>query len=147
MKAVHSIQVPPPPPEARAILDTPEGATLLRWLEIRNSAIEASLEAGEQRFESLEDELQQLRADLLTNTAATQRIERSQDRMGSALMENIKVTKGIEKSSGEMLQAFQAAKGGFTVLQWLGKVVAPISAFIGLGIGLYAAWQKFKGAG
>jgi len=113
-------------------------STWLRAQTVRMEAIDRRLERGDERMEQFE-------SDLKANTEATQRIERSQDRMGTALMENINVTKGIEKSTGEMLEAFEAAKGGFKVLQWIGKVAAPLAAILGLPVALWSAYKAWKG--
>jgi exonuclease VII large subunit len=136
---------PPPPPEALAIVDTPEGAQLLRWLEIRQKAVEASLDAGERRFEAIEEELRALQKNLAANTEATERIERAQDRLGNAVMENIRATKKLDANTSEMVDAFASLKGGFKVLETLGRVAKPVAALLGLPAAAWALWKTFKG--
>lgn len=50
----------------------------------------------------------------------------------------------IEKNTKDVVSAFNAAQGAFTVLEWLGKLAKPI-LFIGACVtAIGVAWHNFK---
>lgn len=61
-----------------------------------------------------------------------------------AIVENTTLTKEVKRDTEEFLEVFKAMKGGFKVLEWLGKigkVLGGIAAGIG---GLYGLFQLVK---
>ena len=55
----------------------------------------------------------------------------------------VKVDK-IHNDTDDMVKAFNAAQGAFTVLEWLAKAAKPILWIGGLFIALGAAWEHVK---
>ncbi|WP_114969932.1 hypothetical protein [Rhodoferax ferrireducens] len=82
----------------------------------RFAAIESRLEDGDSA-------MQQLRADLQENTAATIR---------------------IDSSTSDMVEFFQSMKGAFKVLNWIGALARPIGAIVLLCTSLWGAWTLWK---
>jgi hypothetical protein len=67
------------------------------------------------------------------------RMERMEDRMET----NTGKIDTLTSSTHEMLEVFNAMKGGFKVLEWLariGKIVAGLAALIGIGAKLFG-WK------
>ena len=50
----------------------------------------------------------------------------------------------LDKKTTEVVTAFDAAKGAFLVLEWIGKVAKPIIWVVGVGAVLIAAYERFK---
>jgi hypothetical protein len=50
----------------------------------------------------------------------------------------------IDTNTKDMVKAFNAAQGAFTVLEWLAKAAKPILWIGGLFIALGAAWEHVK---
>lgn len=50
----------------------------------------------------------------------------------------------LDKKTSEVVTAFDAAKGAFLVLEWIGKVAKPIIWVVGVGAVLIAAYERFK---
>ena len=50
----------------------------------------------------------------------------------------------IDANTKDMVGAFNAAQGAFTVLEWLAKAAKPILWIGGLFIALGAAWEHVK---
>jgi hypothetical protein len=50
----------------------------------------------------------------------------------------------IDTNTKDMVSAFNAAQGAFTVLEWLAKAAKPILWIGGLFIALGAAWEHVK---
>ena len=45
----------------------------------------------------------------------------------------------------ELVEFFRDMKGAFKVLRWIGKLAAPMTAIIGLGVALATAWAAARG--
>ena len=50
----------------------------------------------------------------------------------------------IEQNTKDVVSAFGAAQGAFTVLEWLGKVAKPILFVGGCVTAIAVAWHNFK---
>jgi hypothetical protein len=50
----------------------------------------------------------------------------------------------LDKKTTEVVTAFNAAKGAFLVLEWIGKIAKPIIWVVGVGAVLIAAYERFK---
>lgn len=50
----------------------------------------------------------------------------------------------LDKKTTEVVTAFNAAKGAFLVLEWIGKIAKPIIWVVGISAVLIAAYEKFK---
>ena len=50
----------------------------------------------------------------------------------------------LDLKTTEVVTAFNAAKGAFLVLEWIGKVAKPIIWLVGLSTIAIAAYEKFK---
>ena len=77
----------------------------------------------EDRVESVENTLLQLKKDLESNTATTKR---------------------IESNTEDLVAAFEALKGAFKVLEFIGKVGKPLLYISGATTGLIALWTLIK---
>ena len=51
----------------------------------------------------------------------------------------------IDANTKDMVGAFNAAQGAFTVLEWLAKVAKPILWIVGIGATVAAVWPPHKG--
>lgn len=58
---------------------------------------------------------------------------------------NTKLTTAIATDTSELLALFTAAKGGLTVMGWLGKGVKWLAAIGAAVVGLYVAIQQARG--
>lgn len=65
------------------------------------------------------------------------RIERS-------LKENTDATARVESNTSELVDGFNSFKAAFKVLNWVGKLAKPLSAIVGLGAAVAAAWTAMK---
>lgn len=61
------------------------------------------------------------------------RMDRLEQRIGSLE----KQLEEVKHDTGDLVEAFKAAQGGFRVLTWLGKLAAPLVA-------IGAAWASIK---
>lgn len=50
----------------------------------------------------------------------------------------------LDQKTTEVVTAFNAAKGAFLVLEWIGKIAKPIIWVVGVGAVLITAYEKFK---
>jgi len=50
----------------------------------------------------------------------------------------------LDQKTTEVVTAFDAAKGAFLVLEWIGKIAKPIIWVIGIGAVIVTAYEKFK---
>ena len=53
----------------------------------------------------------------------------------------------VEKSTREVVNAFTAAQGAFTVLEWVAKVAKPLLWIGGLVAAAGVAWSNFRSHG
>lgn len=51
----------------------------------------------------------------------------------------------LREEVGELVDFFRDMKGAFKVLRWIGKLAAPMTAIIGLGVALATAWAAARG--
>jgi hypothetical protein len=50
----------------------------------------------------------------------------------------------LDKKTTEVVTAFDAAKGAFLVLEWIGKIAKPIIWVVGISAVVIAAYERFK---
>jgi hypothetical protein len=50
----------------------------------------------------------------------------------------------LDRKTTEVVTAFNAAKGAFLVLEWIGKIAKPIIWVVGVSAVLITAYEKFK---
>ena len=50
----------------------------------------------------------------------------------------------IDQKTTDVVTAFEAARGAFIVLDWIGKVAKPILWMIGFGAIVVTTYEKFK---
>ena len=51
----------------------------------------------------------------------------------------------LKQQLADLLEFFEAMRGAFKVLNWLGKLARPMAAIVGLGLALTAAWNAVRG--
>jgi hypothetical protein len=66
------------------------------------------------------------------------------DKLESGLVENTESTKRIEGNTGQLIDILDSLKGAFKVLTWIGKIAKPVSAIIGLCLGIWAGILALK---
>ncbi len=71
-------------------------------------------------------------------------LERGQESLRALVDENTRITKQVRDNTHEIVEAFKAAKGAFTVAEWVGKVAKWVAAVGAAGAVL---WALFKGFG
>lgn len=69
------------------------------------------------------------------------------DAIETAQKANIAAVLEGNRDAREMLEIFQAVKGGFKVLGWLSVVVRWSGYVAGAGTALYGAWHLFSSGG
>lgn len=80
-----------------------------------------SFAKGSARMDSMDEQIQANTTEIKANTAITLR---------------------VEKNTGEVLEVFSAVKGGFRVLEWIGKGAKWLAAISAAGLVL---WKVFTG--
>lgn len=50
----------------------------------------------------------------------------------------------LDKKTTEVVTAFDAAKGAFLVLEWIGRIAKPIIWVVSISAVMIAAYEKFK---
>lgn len=50
----------------------------------------------------------------------------------------------LKNQLADLLDFFNAMKGAFKVLNWVGKVAKPVAAIVSLGAAGYAAWRGVR---
>lgn len=58
--------------------------------------------------------------------------------------EQMQQTTRIENNTAELISAFNAFKGAWVVLNWIGKLAKPIAAIVSIGGGWYWAKDHIK---
>ncbi len=53
----------------------------------------------------------------------------------------------MRQQMAEILEFFQAMKGAFKVLNWVGALARPVATIIGLGVALNGVWTAVRGGG
>lgn len=80
--------------------------------------------------------------------AVRERLDRDKkrlDRLEDALTENTRLTQKVVTQTAELIAFFDAMKGAFKVLNWLGKLAKPMAAIAALGVALAGLWASAKG--
>lgn len=67
------------------------------------------------------------------------------DRLEDALTENTKLTQQVVTQTAELIAFFNAMRGAFKVLNWLGKLAKPMAAIVALCAALMGLWASVKG--
>ena len=49
----------------------------------------------------------------------------------------------LDEKTGQVVTAFEAAKGAFTVLEFMGKLAKPILWTLGVWSAIYILWMEF----
>lgn len=66
------------------------------------------------------------------------------DKLETGLGENTESTKRIEGNTGELIDILNSFKSAFKVLTWIGKIAKPVTAIIGLCLGIWAGILALK---
>ena len=72
-------------------------------------------------------------------------IESRMDALDLAMKGNTAATLEGNRDVRELLEIFQAVKGGFKVLGWLGTAAKWVAALVGAAGAVYAAWHTATG--
>ena len=88
--------------------------------QLQHEAINVRFEKGIKRMQAIETELHAAREEL-------HRLTQLRDEIA------------------ELVEFFRDMKGAFKVLRWIGKLAAPMTAIIGLGVALATAWAAARG--
>ena len=82
--------------------------------------------------------------------AIAKRLMEGDERMDS-IESNIAATRkeqqDMHSQMADVLEFFQAMKGAFKVLNWIGALARPVAAIVGLGVALSSAWSFVRGGG
>lgn len=81
------------------------------------------------------------------NVVHPQTIKELQERMDSIqtqLDENTESTRRTESNTSELIDILNSFKSAFKVLSWIGNLAKPISAIVGLGLGIWGVVQAAK---
>ena len=88
--------------------------------QLQHEAIHVRFEKGIKRMQAIEAEARAVREEL-------HRLTQLRDEIA------------------ELVEFFRDMKGAFKVLRWIGKLAAPMTAIIGLGVALATAWAAARG--
>ena len=88
--------------------------------QLQHEAINVRFEKGLKRMQAIEAEARAVREEL-------HRLTQLRDEIA------------------ELVEFFRDMKGAFKVLRWIGKLAAPMTAIIGLGVALATAWAAARG--
>lgn len=72
-------------------------------------------------------------------------LEAEVNQLKSAVAENTKITKEINSNTGELLELFKTAKGGFRVAYWMGNFFKWVATLAAAAIGMYLAIREAIG--
>ncbi len=87
----------------------------------------------------------------LQSDAIAQRFDKGVKRMEAieaearAVREELHRLTQLRDEIAELVEFFRDMKGAFKVLRWIGKLAAPMTAIIGLGVALATAWTAARG--
>lgn len=76
-----------------------------------------------------------------------QRFSQGSERMASierALAAERRELQELKAQLTDLLEFFNAMRGAFKVLNWVGKVAKPVAAIISVGGAAYAAWRGVR---
>jgi hypothetical protein len=74
------------------------------------------------------------------------RIEGDMAAVRTELAENTRATRDVAASTAELVEFFEAMRGAFRVLSWLGMLAKPLGAIAALVAALVAVASAMKGA-
>jgi hypothetical protein len=120
--------------EGAQVIELPQDydlPTLLRAWAIRLDTMERKAEQDDERMGDRLDSMER-------------RLEDGDSRMGKievAVRTNAEATSRIEKNTGDLVEAFQSLRGGFKVLEFVGKLAKPLAGIIALATATYVAWK------
>ncbi|MDY0105318.1 MAG: hypothetical protein RBS27_01490 [Giesbergeria sp.] len=86
--------------------------------------------------------------DSATVQTLTERLDQGDARMTrieGSISENTLITQQLAASTAEIVEFFNAVKGAFKVLNWIGKLARPLTAIAALTASGLAAWAAIKG--
>ena len=66
------------------------------------------------------------------------------DTIQQQLDENTESTRRTESNTSELIDILNSFKSAFKVLSWIGNLAKPISAIVGLGLGIWGVVQAAK---
>ena len=66
------------------------------------------------------------------------------DSIQTQLDENTESTRRTESNTSELIDILNSFKSAFKVLSWIGNLAKPISAIVGLGLGIWGVVQAAK---
>lgn len=72
-------------------------------------------------------------------------IERDLLRVTAELQSTQRGLEQLRDEIAELIEFFRDMKGAFKVLRWIGKLAAPMTAIIGLGVAVATAWTAARG--
>lgn len=98
--------------------------TINERLQALSEDMRAHLSRGEQRMSNIEANVDTLRADVASNTAAT---------------------RAVAENTRELVELFESFKGAIRVLNWLGRLAKPMAYIVGLGTACVGFWVALKG--
>ncbi|WP_240933154.1 hypothetical protein [Diaphorobacter sp. HDW4B] len=82
---------------------------------------------------------------LIAGDERMNRIEGSVAALSEEMAENTKATREVADSTKDLVEFFQAMKGAFKVLNWLGKIAKPAGYIVALGTAVAGFWSALKG--
>jgi len=66
------------------------------------------------------------------------------DNIQTQLDANTESTRRTESNTSELIDILNSFKSAFKVLSWIGNLAKPISAIVGLGLGIWGVVQAVK---
>lgn len=89
--------------------------------------------------------LQQINARFDKGSQRMADIERDLSTANAELAATRKELHELRNQLGDLLEFFEAMRGAFKVLNWLGKLAKPTAAIVGLGAACITAWTAWRG--
>lgn len=80
---------------------------------------------------------------LALNTEATAQIASDVEHLQTQLKTNSGLLTQIQADTGDLLEAFRAAKGAFKTFNWIGKAAVPVGCLAGAAVSIYGFYQAF----
>ncbi len=93
-------------------------------ISVERDTIDRRLDKGAQRMGRIESDVAAVRAELQDNTRTTNQ---------------------LAASTADLVEFFEAMRGAFKVLNWIGKLAKPLGAIAALGAAVLAAVGAAKG--
>ena len=89
--------------------------------------------------------LQQINQKFDNGSARMAGIERDHGDTVKELAATRKELHELKQQLQDLLEFFEAMRGAFKVLNWLGKLAKPTAAIVGLGAACVTAWSAWRG--